>query len=84
MGGKNIGDLLNSAGLTWGWFQGGFASPGYVAGTPSSDRPLRTVCTGAHTNIGGASSKDYSPHHEPFQYYASTANPQHSRRHRSR
>jgi phospholipase C len=22
---KNIGDLLNAAGLTWGWFQGGFA-----------------------------------------------------------
>ena len=23
-GGKNIGDLLNAAGVTWGWFQGGF------------------------------------------------------------
>ena len=23
-GNKNIGDLLNAAGLTWGWFQGGF------------------------------------------------------------
>jgi len=22
--GKNIGDLLNAAGVTWGWFQGGF------------------------------------------------------------
>jgi phospholipase C len=22
---KNIGDLLNAAGVTWGWFQGGFA-----------------------------------------------------------
>jgi phospholipase C len=24
-GNKNIGDLLNAAGVTWGWFQGGFA-----------------------------------------------------------
>jgi len=38
MGGTNIGDLLGSAGITWGWFQGGFASPGYVPGDPSSDQ----------------------------------------------
>jgi len=24
MGGKNIGDLLSTAGVTWGWFAGGF------------------------------------------------------------
>ncbi len=24
-GNRNIGDLLNAAGVTWGWFQGGFA-----------------------------------------------------------
>ena len=24
MGGKNIGDLLNAAGITWGFFKGGF------------------------------------------------------------
>jgi phospholipase C len=34
-------------------------------------------CAQSHTNIGGQTSKDYIPHHEPFQYYASTANPQH-------
>jgi phospholipase C len=34
-------------------------------------------CTASHTNVGGQTSKDYIPHHEPFQYYASTANPQH-------
>ena len=28
-------------------------------------------------NIGGATVTDYSPHHEPFQYYKSTANPKH-------
>ena len=76
MGGKNIGDLLDQAGITWGWFQGGFASPDYVSGHPSTD-DLSKVCTGAHDNVGGASILDYSPHHEPFQYYPQTANPQH-------
>jgi phospholipase C len=57
---KNIGDLLNAKGVTWGWFQGGFAS-----------------CTQTHSNMAGVVSKDYIPHHEPFQYFASTANLQH-------
>ena len=76
MGGTNIGDLLSAKNLTWGWFQGGFASPNYVAGQPTTD-DLSSVCTGTHQNILGSSIKDYSPHHEPFQYYASTANPTH-------
>jgi len=76
MGGENVGDLLDTSGVTWGWFQGGFASPGYVSGEPSTDN-LSGVCTGTHTNILGDTVKDYSPHHEPFQYYASTANPKH-------
>ncbi len=76
MGGSNIGNLLDSAGDSWGWFQGGFAGLGYVPGRPSTD-DLSKVCTGAHNNVGGASQLDYNPHHEPFQYYASTANPQH-------
>jgi len=76
MGGENIGDLLDRAGVTWGWFEGGFASPGYVSGDPASD-DLAQVCTAAHRNIGGAMVKDYIPHHEPFQYYQSTANPLH-------
>jgi phospholipase C len=76
MGGKNIGDLLDEKGITWGWFEGGFASPGYVPGNPSSDN-LAEVCDGTHKNVGGGEVSDYIPHHEPFQYYASTANPQH-------
>src|SRR4029077_10972783 len=32
MGGPNIGTELDSAGVTWGWFQGGFDN-GYVPGT---------------------------------------------------
>jgi phospholipase C len=68
--GKNIGDLLNAKGVTWGWFQGGFAP----TGTNSAGY---AVCGSAHKNIGGATITDYSPHHEPFQYYKSTANPKH-------
>ena len=69
MSGENIGDLLNSLHVTWGWFQGGFA--------PTSTDSVGAVCGATHTNIGGGSSGDYSPHHNPFEYYASTANPHH-------
>ena len=34
-------------------------------------------CTQTHKNKAGVVSKDYIPHHEPFQYFASTANPNH-------
>ncbi|MEQ4519731.1 alkaline phosphatase family protein [Pseudarthrobacter sp. B907] len=71
MNGKNIGDLLNAKGTSWGWFQGGFTpTTAATATTPAS-------CLSSHTNAAGASVVDYSPHHQPFQYYASTANPHH-------
>jgi phospholipase C len=70
---KNIGDLMNAAGVTWGWFQGGF--------TPSSTVVqrgfTRAVCSTSHQNVGGARVTDYVPHHDPFAYYASTANVNH-------
>jgi phospholipase C len=70
MTGKNVGDLLNAAGLTWGWFQGGFA--------PSSRSATGTATCGVKTpNLGGVQNTAYSAHHQPFQYYASTANPHH-------
>jgi phospholipase C len=69
MNGLNIGDLLNTKGLTWGWFQGGF--------TPSSFNGSQPVCATSHVNIGGATVADYSPHHNPFEYYQSTSNPDH-------
>jgi phospholipase C len=69
MTGENIGDLLNSKNLTWGWFQGGFA--------PTSTNSGGAVCGESHQNVSGATVQDYVPHHEPFQYYASTANPDH-------
>jgi phospholipase C len=69
LSGKNIGDLLNEQHVTWGWFQGGFA--------PTSTNSGGAVCGSTHQNIGGATVTDYSPHHNPFAYYASTANPNH-------
>jgi phospholipase C len=71
MVGKNIGDMLNSKNITWGWFSAGFK--------PS----IRTaegkwICTFTnHTSFGGWNSHDYYPDDEPFQYYNSTANPHH-------
>jgi phospholipase C len=71
--GENIGDLLNASHVTWGWFQGGFA--------PTSTNSGGAVCASEHelTADGTPVSEetDYVPHHEPFQYYASTANPAH-------
>jgi phospholipase C len=79
---KNIGDLLNAKGITWGFFQGGFK--------PTTRKPDGTAVCGASHNVGtalGGTGKsgalpfdvkaDYIPHHEPFQYYVSTANPHH-------
>ncbi|RJQ80240.1 phospholipase [Amycolatopsis panacis] len=69
MHGRNVGDLLNQRRVTWGWFQGGFRPTGTANGY--------AVCGQKHANVGNQSSVDYSPHHEPFQYYQSTANPHH-------
>ncbi|MEA5358014.1 alkaline phosphatase family protein [Amycolatopsis sp., V23-08] len=69
LSGRNVGDLLNQRHVTWGWFQGGFR--------PTSSANGYAVCGATHTNVGGAAAVDYSPHHEPFQYYKSTANPKH-------
>jgi phospholipase C len=74
MTGKNIGDLLNAANVSWGWFQGGF---NLATTNPNST----TGCARTHTSATGhfAPKVDYIPHHEPFQYYASTRNPTHAR-----
>ncbi len=112
MSGQNIGDLLNVAGKSWGWFEGGFRpSTSYQAalsdigasGQPTStftpdefksyfasaaNRPANStnqgLCDSVHpvgVALGGTGQwgykDDYIPHHEPFQYYASTANPHH-------
>ncbi|HEY7047115.1 MAG TPA: alkaline phosphatase family protein [Jatrophihabitantaceae bacterium] len=72
MNGPNIGDRLNDEGVTWGWFQGGFKPT-----TPYAGSGTYAVCGATHTNVGGASVVDYSPHHSPFEYYRSTSNPHH-------
>ncbi|HUO14988.1 MAG TPA: alkaline phosphatase family protein [Verrucomicrobiae bacterium] len=74
MGGKNIGDLLNAAGITWGWFAGGFnLSIVNSNGTTGCNRSSSTAI------ITAGPQNDYVPHHTPFQYYASTANLTHAR-----
>ena len=109
--GTNIGDELNKAGLSWGWFQGGFdpttTFAAASAGTGHSGQPTsqfipdefsgsftgknvpahasnQALCDAVHPVgvwLGGTGQwgykDDYIPHHEPFQYYASTANPHH-------
>ena len=108
--GKNVGDLFNAAGLSWGWFQGGFKPTTSFAVATGGTQPTATftpdqfkgkfaqapatdqgLCNAVHpvgaafggtggtvagpTNYGN--KDDYIAHHEPFQYYASTANPHH-------
>ena len=73
LSGKNIGDLLNTAGVTWGFFSGGFDLT--VTNSNKSTGCKRST-TSAITQV---KKVDYIPHHQPFQYYASTANPTHAR-----
>ncbi len=114
MSGKSIGDVLNNAGMSWGFFQGGFrpttsfadaatatghpgqatatfipdefANGGFTASVPHSSN--QGICNAVHAvgvGLPGAQKgtgqygykDDYIPHHQPFQYYASTANPHH-------
>ena len=71
MAGNNIGNLLNDASVTWGWFSGGFdLSLTNSDGTTNCRRSSKSPVT-------GDTIPDYMPHHEPFQYYRSTANPTH-------
>ncbi len=115
MSGTNIGDELNSAGLSWGWFQGGFrpttsftdalAAIGKSGQPTSTFIPNQFATAGFYKSVPHATNEgtcnavtavgagltspltpgtgqygwknDYIPHHEPFQYYASTANPHH-------
>ena len=112
LNGNNIGDELNSRGLSWGWFEGGFRpsesfqaalqatgrttqktsdftpdefqNAGFQNGVPHSSN--QGLCDSVHpvgVALGGTGQwgykDDYIPHHEPFQFYASTANPHHLR-----
>jgi phospholipase C len=97
MEGRNVGDLLNLKGISWGWFEGGFTAtaPAVVAADGSTTTPAQcaqshighqygnpvvlsvpnpTINPGADIHVA---TVDYSPHHQPFQYYASTRNQHH-------
>jgi len=71
MGSKNIGDLLNSAGISWGSFMGGFN-----LNVVNSDGS--TGCSRSSTGLAGTTA-DYVPHHSFFNYWTSTANYAHTR-----
>jgi phospholipase C len=111
--GTNIGDELNKAHLSWGWFEGGFRPTTTFAtaaaapeighsGQPTSqfipdefagnftgknvpaNASNQALCDAVHpvgAALGGTGQwgykDDYIPHHEPFEYYATTANPHH-------
>jgi phospholipase C len=70
---KNIGDLLNAENVSWGGFMGGFDLQLTNAnGTTGCARST-------FSSVVGASTADYIPHHNWFQYYSSSANPTHAR-----
>ena len=111
LSGTNIGDELNAAGLSWGWFQGGqrptttFAAAATATGHAGQSTAAfipdefsgsftgkvvpphasnQALCDAVHPvgpALGGSGQwgfkDDYIAHHEPFDYYASTANPHH-------
>ena len=66
---KNVGDLLNAKGVTWGWFQGGFAATTVSNGI--------AACSSIHRASDGSVKQDYIGHHEPFNYFPSTQNLHH-------
>ncbi len=73
MTGTNIGDLLNAKAVTWGFY-----TQGFDLGVTNANGT--TGCKRSTTSLITATNKaDYIPHHEPFQYYKSTANPTHAR-----
>ena len=73
MTGRNIGNLLNDAGISWGSFMGGFdlslANPNGTTGCARS----------TFSSVVGAARADYIPHHAWFQFYPSTSNLAHAR-----
>ncbi|UDY22617.1 phospholipase C [Nocardioides sp. Kera G14] len=80
MQGKNIGDLLNEKGVSWGSFMGGFRNPSLPANASNADicNYVSTVNPDGGQFSANNYNKDYIPHHAPFQYYKSTANPTHA------
>jgi phospholipase C len=87
-GDKNVGNLLNAKQISWGWFAGGFRptvpfdsvhnTPAVCGATHTAHQNVPNTIVNNPTHIDiHTPVADYIPHHEPFQYYASTANPHH-------
>jgi phospholipase C len=76
MTGRNIGDLLNARNITWGWFEGGF---NLQTKNPNGTTGCARLTVATTALSPASASTDYIPHHQPFQYYASTRNPTHAR-----
>jgi phospholipase C len=74
MSGLNIGNLLNGRNVTWGWFNGGF-NLGLTNAATNTTGCARST---AQTVPFSTTTADYVPHHQPFQYYPSTANLNHN------
>jgi phospholipase C len=68
---QNVGTLLGAAGISWGWFQGGFTPSTPASGTTPA------ACTTTTSRLDGTPETAYSAHHNPFQYYKATSNPHH-------
>lgn len=71
--GNNIGTMLSKKDVTWGWFEGGFD---LTKKNPNGTTGCRRS---TYSNVVKVTDLDYSPHHEPFQYYKETANLKHVR-----
>ncbi len=72
MSGRNIGNMLSDAGISWGAFMGGFD-------LTLTNANGTTGCARSTGSLVVPVTSDYIPHHAFFQYYASTANPKHTR-----
>jgi len=71
--GNNIGVMLSKKDITWGWFEGGFDL------TRTNENGTTGCLRSTHSDVVHLTLHDYVPHHEPFQYYKTTYNPQHVR-----
>jgi len=71
LSGPNIGDLLTAKGVTWGSFMGGFNLQGMGLAGCALSHPASPA--------NGGPTADYIAHHSFFNYFASTANYQHTR-----
>ena len=75
--GKNIGDLLNENGISWGWFQGGFNPSSPYVPAKGGAAAVPAQCNTTTNRLDGTAEVAYAGYHNPFQFYASTNNQHH-------